>query len=205
VFHIRQSPRHLRHSSRGLREHHRQRGIGVNALLQDLINCCWWRSDRAAARHTRVGAVSHTPTSIPWIPCRTAHRVPWLCRVLVTQHTLKSFWIDFQLHQCSCQRMAKVVKAEASLPFHGNHPSADSKVCQGERLRIFQREAERQKAAVRVRHGAEILAPRSLGVRMGRRSILHVHVVGQDGADGIEVGGYVTPVAEATMRLDGRK
>ncbi|HXW92753.1 MAG TPA: hypothetical protein VEK33_19550 [Terriglobales bacterium] len=40
---------------------------------------------------------------------------------------------------------------------------------------------------------------------MGRRSILHVHVVGQDGADGIEVGGHVTPVAEATMRLDGRK
>ncbi len=37
------------------------------------------------------------------------------------------------------------------------------------------------------------------GTKMGRRSILHVHVMGQDGADGIEVGGYVTPIAEATM------
>ena len=37
------------------------------------------------------------------------------------------------------------------------------------------------------------------GTAMGRRSFLHVHVRGQFGADGIEVGGYVTPVAEATL------
>jgi trans-2,3-dihydro-3-hydroxyanthranilate isomerase len=40
------------------------------------------------------------------------------------------------------------------------------------------------------------------GTKMGRRSILYVHVMGQHGADGIEVGGYVTPVAEA-MRSRG--
>jgi trans-2,3-dihydro-3-hydroxyanthranilate isomerase len=39
------------------------------------------------------------------------------------------------------------------------------------------------------------------GTKMGRRSILHVHIVGQNGVDGIEVGGHVTPIAEATMRL----
>jgi trans-2,3-dihydro-3-hydroxyanthranilate isomerase len=39
------------------------------------------------------------------------------------------------------------------------------------------------------------------GRKMGRRSILDVHVMGQNGADGIEVGGYVTPVAEAIMKL----
>jgi trans-2,3-dihydro-3-hydroxyanthranilate isomerase len=39
------------------------------------------------------------------------------------------------------------------------------------------------------------------GAKMGRRSILHVHIVGQNGVDGIEVGGYITPVAEAIMRL----
>jgi trans-2,3-dihydro-3-hydroxyanthranilate isomerase len=41
------------------------------------------------------------------------------------------------------------------------------------------------------------------GTKMGRRSLLYVHIVGQDGIDGIDVGGYVTPVAEATMRLGG--
>jgi predicted PhzF superfamily epimerase YddE/YHI9 len=35
----------------------------------------------------------------------------------------------------------------------------------------------------------------------GRKSILHVQINGDQGADGIEVGGYVTPVAEATMTL----
>jgi hypothetical protein len=39
------------------------------------------------------------------------------------------------------------------------------------------------------------------GTKMGRRSVLHVHILGQTGVDGIEVGGYVTPVADATMRL----
>src|SRR5271169_5939013 len=36
-----------------------------------------------------------------------------------------------------------------------------SEVCQGKRLCVSQRKAERQEAAVRVHHGAEILAPRS--------------------------------------------
>jgi trans-2,3-dihydro-3-hydroxyanthranilate isomerase len=32
------------------------------------------------------------------------------------------------------------------------------------------------------------------GTRMGRKSILHVHVHGEEGRDGIDVGGFVTPV-----------
>lgn len=39
------------------------------------------------------------------------------------------------------------------------------------------------------------------GTKMGRRSLLHVQVLGQDGAEGIEVGGFVTPLIEATLRL----
>ena len=39
------------------------------------------------------------------------------------------------------------------------------------------------------------------GVKMGRRSMLHIQLHGERGADGIEVGGYVTPVAKAIMRL----
>ena len=39
------------------------------------------------------------------------------------------------------------------------------------------------------------------GVKMGRRSILHVLLNGENGVDGIEIGGYVSPVAEATMTL----
>ena len=39
------------------------------------------------------------------------------------------------------------------------------------------------------------------GTKMGRRSILHVQLNGEQGADGIEVGGYVSPVAEATLWL----
>jgi trans-2,3-dihydro-3-hydroxyanthranilate isomerase len=39
------------------------------------------------------------------------------------------------------------------------------------------------------------------GRKMGRRSLLHVLVHGAGGADGIEVGGYVTPLVTATMRL----
>jgi trans-2,3-dihydro-3-hydroxyanthranilate isomerase len=39
------------------------------------------------------------------------------------------------------------------------------------------------------------------GTKMGRRSILHVHIAGERGQDGIYVGGYVAPVAEAVMRI----
>jgi trans-2,3-dihydro-3-hydroxyanthranilate isomerase len=39
------------------------------------------------------------------------------------------------------------------------------------------------------------------GTKMGRRSLLHVHVRGDSGAEGIEVGGHVTPLVSATMRL----
>jgi trans-2,3-dihydro-3-hydroxyanthranilate isomerase len=39
------------------------------------------------------------------------------------------------------------------------------------------------------------------GTKMGRRSILHVEIRGDKGSDGIDVGGYVTPVAEATMKF----
>jgi trans-2,3-dihydro-3-hydroxyanthranilate isomerase len=39
------------------------------------------------------------------------------------------------------------------------------------------------------------------GTQMGRRSILHVHIHGKQGADGIDVCGYVTPIIEATMTL----
>jgi trans-2,3-dihydro-3-hydroxyanthranilate isomerase len=39
------------------------------------------------------------------------------------------------------------------------------------------------------------------GVKMGRRSILHVHINGEFGCDGIFVGGNVIPVAEAVMKF----
>lgn len=39
------------------------------------------------------------------------------------------------------------------------------------------------------------------GVKMGRRSMLYVQLHGERGADGIEVGGYVTPLADAVMKL----
>jgi len=39
------------------------------------------------------------------------------------------------------------------------------------------------------------------GTKMGRRSLLHVHIRGEQGVEGIDVGGYVTPVAEAKMKL----
>lgn len=42
------------------------------------------------------------------------------------------------------------------------------------------------------------------GARMGRRSLLHVLTHGEAGANGIEVGGYVTPIVEAAMSLDLR-
>jgi trans-2,3-dihydro-3-hydroxyanthranilate isomerase len=42
------------------------------------------------------------------------------------------------------------------------------------------------------------------GRKMGRRSLLHVDIHGNSGADGIYVGGYVTPIVEAVMTLGGR-
>ena len=39
------------------------------------------------------------------------------------------------------------------------------------------------------------------GTKMERRSILHVRIAGDQGADGIYVGGQVTPIAEGTMKL----
>ena len=53
------------------------------------------------------------------------------------------------------------------------------------------------------------LAPRAGGTRfvseqgtkMGRRSILYVQIHGDGGVDGIEVGGYVTPLVRAEMCL----
>jgi trans-2,3-dihydro-3-hydroxyanthranilate isomerase len=39
------------------------------------------------------------------------------------------------------------------------------------------------------------------GTKMGRRSFLHVQIHGERGARGIEVGGYVTPIVEATMTI----
>jgi trans-2,3-dihydro-3-hydroxyanthranilate isomerase len=48
-------------------------------------------------------------------------------------------------------------------------------------------------------NGARFLSEQ--GTKMGRRSLLHILVHGENGADGIEVGGYVTPLVEATMTL----
>jgi len=61
-------------------------------------------------------------------------------------------------------------------------------------------------AAYLMRHG---LAPSADGTRLvseqgtkiGRRSILHVLVHGNSGANGIEVGGYVTPVIEGVLTI----
>jgi trans-2,3-dihydro-3-hydroxyanthranilate isomerase len=39
------------------------------------------------------------------------------------------------------------------------------------------------------------------GSKMGRRSLLHVEIQGENGADGIFVGGHVTPIIEAVMTL----
>lgn len=39
------------------------------------------------------------------------------------------------------------------------------------------------------------------GTKMGRPSFLHVHVRGENGVAGIEIGGHVTPLADATMHL----
>ncbi len=39
------------------------------------------------------------------------------------------------------------------------------------------------------------------GTKIGRRSLLHVRIRGERGADGIEVGGNVTPIADAVMTI----
>lgn len=39
------------------------------------------------------------------------------------------------------------------------------------------------------------------GAKMSRRSFLHVHILGKNGSEGIEIGGHVAPVAAATMTL----
>ncbi len=61
-------------------------------------------------------------------------------------------------------------------------------------------------AAFMMRHG---LASKAAGTRfvseqgtkMGRRSLLQVRIHGEQGVDGIDVGGYVTPICEAKMFL----
>ena len=40
------------------------------------------------------------------------------------------------------------------------------------------------------------------GTRMGRRSLLHVDIQGENGTDGIYIGGQVTPIIEAVMTLN---
>lgn len=39
------------------------------------------------------------------------------------------------------------------------------------------------------------------GTKMRRRSLLHVLIHGEGGVDGIEIGGYVTPVAQGTLTI----
>ena len=39
------------------------------------------------------------------------------------------------------------------------------------------------------------------GTQMGRRSLLHVRLHGEEGKDGIDVGGFVTPVIEAQLHI----
>jgi trans-2,3-dihydro-3-hydroxyanthranilate isomerase len=43
------------------------------------------------------------------------------------------------------------------------------------------------------------------GARMGRRSLLHVDIKGENGMDGIYIGGQVTPIIEAVMTLNHRQ
>jgi trans-2,3-dihydro-3-hydroxyanthranilate isomerase len=39
------------------------------------------------------------------------------------------------------------------------------------------------------------------GTKMGRRSLLHVHLHGKNGSDGMDVGGHVTPLVRAVMEF----
>ena len=61
-------------------------------------------------------------------------------------------------------------------------------------------------AAFMMRHGLVSCAAGTRfvseqGTKMGRRSILHVQIHGDQGVDGIDVGGYVTSLVHATMTL----
>jgi trans-2,3-dihydro-3-hydroxyanthranilate isomerase len=61
-------------------------------------------------------------------------------------------------------------------------------------------------AAFMMRHGLVSAAAGTRfiseqGTRMARRSLLHVHVHGDHGKDGIDVGGRVTPVAEGVLTI----
>lgn len=61
-------------------------------------------------------------------------------------------------------------------------------------------------AAFMIRHGLRPAGKSSRfiseqGTKIGRRSILHVLIHGELGENGIEVGGYVTPLVEATMKF----
>lgn len=63
-------------------------------------------------------------------------------------------------------------------------------------------------ASYMLRHGmvAPALGNRFVseqGTKMGRRSILHIQLAREGGEEVIEVGGYVTPLIEATMNLSG--
>jgi trans-2,3-dihydro-3-hydroxyanthranilate isomerase len=51
-------------------------------------------------------------------------------------------------------------------------------------------------------HGTRFVSEQ--GTKMGRRSILHVNIDGDGGADGIYVGGHVTPIIEGVMTLSCR-
>jgi trans-2,3-dihydro-3-hydroxyanthranilate isomerase len=42
---------------------------------------------------------------------------------------------------------------------------------------------------------------REQGTRMGRRSLLHVDIQGENGADGIYIGDQVTPIVDVVMTL----
>ncbi|HLG95606.1 MAG TPA: PhzF family phenazine biosynthesis protein [Bryobacteraceae bacterium] len=61
-------------------------------------------------------------------------------------------------------------------------------------------------AAYMIRHGLASSADGTRfiseqGTKMGRRSILHVLIHGEHGSQGVEVGGYVTPVIEGVLTL----
>jgi trans-2,3-dihydro-3-hydroxyanthranilate isomerase len=61
-------------------------------------------------------------------------------------------------------------------------------------------------AAFMIKHGLASTADGTRfiseqGTRMGRRSLLHVRIRGEKGNEGIDVGGYVTPLIDATMRI----
>jgi trans-2,3-dihydro-3-hydroxyanthranilate isomerase len=62
-------------------------------------------------------------------------------------------------------------------------------------------------AAFMIRHGlisgaAGTRFVSEQGTKMGRRSLLHVLINGEDGKAGIEVGGHVTPLVRAEMSFD---